>query len=103
MLEENVERWKLKMIADAITQGMAKGMEQGVEQGKVKAAREMLLKTLEFRFGTTPDNLTSIISNISDYNILCNLHASLLTESSLQEFMNVIPRDVTKCEYNNCL
>lgn len=105
MLEENLERWKDKLIAEAraqgIEQGEAKGIAigeaEGMAIGQLKGARVSLLKILEFRFGIIPDNLISIISNMTDYNLLCRLQTAALTPgSTLQVLIDLIPRDQAK-------
>lgn len=98
MLEERIEQWKEKYIAEGIEQGMAQGIEKGIEQGKAELSRKVILDILQCRFGILPVDLTSFVSNLSDFILINKLYDAALKLGSLDEFMNLLPRSKFKNE-----
>lgn len=67
-------------------QGMEQGIEQGIEQGMQQAMHELLLATLEIRFGPISASLRTRLETVTDTEQLKALHYQALQAESLDEF-----------------
>lgn len=66
--------------------GMKKGLQQGLQQGMLENTREILLETLEDRFGKVPVGLTEKVQSISDRKFLRDIHRKLIRGEGLEAF-----------------
>jgi hypothetical protein len=63
-----------------------RGIEQGIEQGMQQAVYDLLLETLETRFGPVPEPLKTRLGTITDIGRLKALHHEALLAGSLDDF-----------------
>ena len=73
-------------VSEGRQQGMKQGLEQGVKQGSLEQARIMLLEVLSIRFGAVSRELTGRIEQITDHEVLQELHRVALCCADVQEF-----------------
>ena len=59
-----------------------KGIEEGIEKGVEQAARDLILQTIEVRFGNVPEALRSRIEQCHDSQLLRRFHQRALTAIS---------------------
>lgn len=89
MLEQNMMRWRRRVLretrAQGLQEGKAKGLKEGRKEGQVEGMRRLLLKQLEQRFGLLPSWIPSKIDEISSFAELEDLASRLLTAGSLSE------------------
>jgi hypothetical protein len=81
-----VKRGLQKGIEKGIEKGIAQGIEQGIEQGRLQTLRELILDTLEARFGMKPENIAQLLQNITDVDRLKTLHQRAVTVATLETF-----------------
>ncbi len=55
---------------DGIQEGMQKGIQEGMQKGMILEAREMLMEAIQARFEIVPDDVSAMVTRISDRNIL---------------------------------
>ena len=72
--------------------GIQKGLEQGIQQGQIGNARDNVIEVLEIRFGDALNDVLEVIGRIENIAILKHLHKKALTASSLQEFIQSLPK-----------
>jgi hypothetical protein len=63
-------------------QGLQRGIEQGIEEGR----RDMLMETLETRFGPLPEELIALLLRIDDPQMLKELQRPAVLSDSLEIF-----------------
>lgn len=81
MLEQNMMRWRKRVLREARVQGL----KEGREKGRVEGMRDVLLKLMEQRFGHLPSWAPSKVGEISSVEELDGLARRLLTAGSLSE------------------
>ena len=67
-------------------QGLQRGIEQGIEEGR----RDMLMETLETRFGPLPEELIALLARIDDPQHLKELQRPAIMSDSLETFEQAV-------------
>lgn len=62
-----------------------------IERGKLERAREAIVEVLEVRFEAVPDPILQQLTEISDLDLLRQLHRQSITIPSLQDFLVLLP------------
>ena len=86
--QEGIELGIEQGIEKGIEQGIEKGIEQGIEQGierGLRSIRDLLLQTVEIRFGQVPDPLRASINACVRLEQLSDFHRRALLANSLGE------------------
>ena len=78
-------------IQKGVKQGIEQGIEQGLQEGERQASYNLLVVTLETRFGEIPEELVERLTAVTDTTILQDLHRKAILAESLDEFVNQIP------------
>ena len=73
-----------------IEQGIGKGIGKGIQEGTEQCARDLLLQTIQIRFGPIPDALRASIHACSSAEQLTELHRQALLAQSLDELPSQI-------------
>lgn len=58
----------------------------GMEKGSLKTAKESVVEVLETKFDNVPENITNILANINDIQLLKQLHKRAILIDSLASF-----------------
>jgi hypothetical protein len=93
-LTEYEEEQKMNYISSieqiAIKEGLQKDLQKGVEQGILQKAHEDILEVLTVRFEEVPQELSKVISNLTDASVLKMLLRQAITIESLAKFEQVL-------------
>ncbi|GEM_PF-1516787 len=65
-------------------------LEKGEEKGAKETSRNHIIKILEKRFGTLPDELINAINKLDDLSLLERLILETITVNSVAEFNTLI-------------
>jgi hypothetical protein len=76
---------------EGIEQGIEQGIERGIERGSLQSSRELLLQTIQVRFGQIPEELRVSINACTSTENLSNFHRQALLAKSIDE----LPRQLT--------
>ncbi|HYG64119.1 MAG TPA: Rpn family recombination-promoting nuclease/putative transposase [Thermoanaerobaculia bacterium] len=89
MLEENMIRWRNKVIREARKEGLKEGRQEGIkegrQEGKVDGMRSFVLGLMEQRFGPLSPTVRRKVDKISSAEQLQDLGNRLLTAGSLSD------------------
>lgn len=69
---------------------MQQGLKQGLQQGLQQGMSQLLIETIEVKFGGIPIKLLKQINNIKDPEILRILHRKVIRCDSLEDFENIL-------------
>ncbi len=78
-------------IQKGVKQGIEQGIEQGLQEGERQASYNLLVVTLETRFGEIPEGVAERLTAVTDTTVLQDLHRKAILAESLDEFANQIP------------
>jgi len=71
--------------------GSNKESNKGIERGSLQSSRELLLQTIQVRFGQIPEELRVSINACTSTENLSNFHRQALLAKSIDE----LPRQLT--------
>ncbi|MBC7359662.1 MAG: hypothetical protein H5U10_14110 [Desulfacinum sp.] len=71
-------------------EGLRSGVQQGIQQGTLHALRELILETLDERFGEVPRDLRHDLRKLEDLHDLKLLFRRALRAESLREFQEAL-------------
>jgi hypothetical protein len=66
--------------------GIQKGLQQGLQQGALEESQQLIIETLDERFGAVPSFISDAILQIRDRNQLRTLHRRAIRSTSIEEF-----------------
>ena len=66
--------------------GIQKGLKQGLQQGALGESQQLIIETLDERFGAVPSFISDAILQIRDHNQLRALHRRAIRSTSIEEF-----------------
>jgi predicted transposase YdaD len=72
--------------AEGLAEGLAEGQAKGLAKGQVDSSQELILETLQERFGRLQKSLSSQIRQIQQYDLLKQLHRQALRCDTLTSF-----------------
>ncbi len=84
IFHQGEEQGLVKGIEQGMVKGMVKGIEQGMARGRTEAAREILARQLERRFGPLPANLARRVE-AADLETLERWSLQLLDSTTAEE------------------
>lgn len=73
----------------AKAEGIKEGIKEGIEQGSLKAVRKNVIEILTLRFETTPQELITLLDQITDLAQIKALLRQAVLAGSLEEFEHV--------------
>jgi flagellar biosynthesis/type III secretory pathway protein FliH len=71
--------------AEGISQGLSQGITEGISQGIAKGKQETLIRLMQRKFGELPDDVLTIIQEISNVDILDELADRVLDAKTIDE------------------
>jgi len=90
----NMERIiRKKAITEGKKEGKKEGIKEGIKEGMLKKSIELLLKTLDERFGKVPSDVTDYVKALKDDEKLNLLHSLAIRCSSIDEFKQSLNGD----------
>ncbi|MDE0466581.1 MAG: DUF4351 domain-containing protein [Candidatus Poribacteria bacterium] len=73
-------------MAEALTGTLLEqGIEQGIEQGEIRGKRDAVLRALQIRFGSLPENITAQINAIQNLAQLNNLFEKIFEAETIDD------------------
>ncbi len=69
-------------------------LQDAMEDGALKTLREMIIKTLDLRFQTIPEELGEDLARIEDSTLLEELHSQAVLAGSLEDFMHFVETEM---------
>ena len=70
---------------EGVKQGVKQGIKQGIKQGALQCSRDLLLQTIQIRFGQIPDPLRANINACTSTEQLSDFHRQALLANSLDD------------------
>jgi len=74
-----------------IEKGLQQGLQQGLQKGQIKKAVDMIIDTIEIRFGSVPGDIRKAISSIEDGALLKHLHRHAVLCDGIDTFRAELP------------
>lgn len=62
------------------------GIQKGLKQGALGESQQLIIETLDERFGAVPSFISDAILQIRDHNQLRALHRRAIRSTSIEEF-----------------
>jgi predicted transposase/invertase (TIGR01784 family) len=84
MLEETLREWQDRARREGRKEGRKEGRREGREEGMLNGSRRIVLRQIERRFGTLPEQMKARINALSSQE-LEKVADQILTANSLQE------------------
>ncbi len=69
-----------------IQKGLQQGLQRGLQQGALEESQQLIIETLDERFGAVPAFISDAILQIRDHNQLRALHRRAIRSTSIEEF-----------------
>ncbi|WP_297889059.1 hypothetical protein [Sulfurihydrogenibium sp.] len=84
------EKWKMEGLKQGYEEGLQQGLQEGLLKGKILDAQELLIETLEEKFGKVDKELENKVKSIEDLTILRTLIKKAMKYESLDEILKNI-------------
>ncbi|MGC8678038.1 MAG: Rpn family recombination-promoting nuclease/putative transposase [Hydrogenobaculum sp.] len=91
-----VENMRIWLTEEEILQdpfykiGEEKGIEKGIEKGKLEGAKELLLLSINIRFGAVPEDILAKINSIDNLQYIEDITKAILQSNSLDEIKDIV-------------
>ena len=87
-LESIEEKLSMPYVTSVERLAKQEGIEQGIERGVLQCSRDLLLQTIQIRFGQIPDPLRASINACTSTEQLSAFHRQALLANSLDDLPN---------------
>ena len=87
-LESIEEKLSMPYVTSVERLARQEGIEQGIERGVLQCSRDLLLQTIQIRFGQIPDPLRASINACTSTEQLSDFHRQALLANSLDDLPN---------------
>ena len=86
ILDQHTHDMEVDTMAEVLTGTLLEqGIEQGIEQGEIRGKRDAVLRALQIRFGSLPENITAQINAIQNLAQLNNLFEKILEAETIDD------------------
>ena len=86
ILDQHTHEMEVDTMAEALTGTLLEqGIEQGIEQGEIRGKRDAVLRALQIRFGSLPENITAQINAIQNLTQLDDLFEKIFEAETIDD------------------
>lgn len=80
-----IKQAKKEAIKEGLKEGLQKGLQKGLQQGLIEAKRKDIIKLIELKFGSVPQDLEKNINQTEDINELDSIFTKVALAKSIEE------------------